>query len=167
MGKGTVTGLEGQDHSNCSQCCTEDCHNLAGIKSDNPLHWIYSPKLVDPTKTVRKQDDNIEGLQYLHLHPLLLDSPWEEPVILDDLLIWLCSERDPITYGQASSKNQPRGGFTRLPTLGFLFLSWLGLRLGFVLSSPRVKIFVILVRVVNLYYNIRSSYTASQHATKQ
>ncbi len=28
---------------------------VAGIKSDNPLHWIYSPKLVDPTKTVRKQ----------------------------------------------------------------------------------------------------------------
>ncbi len=42
---------------------------IAGIKSDNPLHWIYTPKLVDPTKTVRKQDDNIEGLQYLH--PLL------------------------------------------------------------------------------------------------
>jgi hypothetical protein len=78
---------------------------VAGIKSDNPLHWIYSPKLVDPTKTVRKQDDNIEGLQYLH--PLLLDSPWEEPAIIDDLLIWLCSERDSITYGQASSKNQP------------------------------------------------------------
>ncbi len=70
---------------------------IAGVKSDNPLHWIYSPKLVDPTKTVRKQDDNIEGLQYLH--PLLLDSPWEEPVKLDDLLIRLCSERDPITYG--------------------------------------------------------------------
>ena len=32
---------------------------IAGVKSDNPLHWIYSPKLVDPTKTVRKQDDNI------------------------------------------------------------------------------------------------------------
>jgi hypothetical protein len=60
---------------------------------------------VDPTKTVRKQDDNIEGLQYLH--PLLLDSPWEEPKIIDDVLIRLCSERDPITYGQASSKNQP------------------------------------------------------------
>jgi hypothetical protein len=45
---------------------------IAGVKSNNPLHWIYSPKLVDPTKTVRKQDDNIEGLQYLH--PLLLDS---------------------------------------------------------------------------------------------
>jgi len=78
---------------------------IAGIKSDNPLHWIYSPKLVDPTKTVRKQDDNIEGLQYLH--PLLLDSPWEEPAIIDDLLIRLCSERDPVTYGQATSKNQP------------------------------------------------------------
>jgi hypothetical protein len=77
---------------------------VAGIKSDKPLHWIYSPKLVDPTKTVRKQSDNIEGLQYLH--PLLLDSPWEEPVTIDDLLIRLCSERDPITYGQASSKNQ-------------------------------------------------------------
>jgi hypothetical protein len=78
---------------------------IAGVKSDNPLHWIYSPKLVDPTKTVRKQNDNIEGLQYLH--PLLLDSPWEEPAKLDDLLIRLCSERDPITYGQASSKNIP------------------------------------------------------------
>ena len=77
---------------------------IAGIKSDNPLHWIYSPKLVDPTKTIRKQDDNIEGLQYLH--PLLLDSPWEEPSQLDDLLIRLCSERDPITYGQASSRNE-------------------------------------------------------------
>ncbi len=78
---------------------------IAGVKSDNPLHWIYSPKLVDPTKTVRRQDDNIEELQYLHL--LLLDSPWEEPAKLDDLLIWLCSARDPITYGQASSKNEP------------------------------------------------------------
>ena len=78
---------------------------IAGVKSDNPLHWIYSPKLVDPTKTVRKQDDNIEGLQYLH--PLLLDSPWEEPAKLDGLLLRLCSERDPITYGQASSKNTP------------------------------------------------------------
>ncbi len=46
---------------------------IAGVKSNNPLHWIYNPKLEDPTKTVRKQDDNIEGLQYLH--PLLLDSP--------------------------------------------------------------------------------------------
>ena len=77
---------------------------IAGVKSDNPLHWIYSPKLVDPTKTIRRQDDNIEGLQYLH--PLLLDSPWEEPSKLDDLLIRLCSERDPITYGQATSKSQ-------------------------------------------------------------
>ncbi len=77
---------------------------IASVKSDNPLHWIYSPKLADPTKTIRKQDDNIKGLQYLH--PLLLDSPWEEPSQLDDLLIWLCSERDPITFGQASSKNQ-------------------------------------------------------------
>ncbi len=67
--------------------------------------WIYSPKLVDPTKTVRRQDDNIEGLQYLQ--PLLLDSPWEEPAKLDDLLIRLCSERDPTTHGQASSKNTP------------------------------------------------------------
>ncbi len=57
---------------------------IAGVKSDNPLHWIYNPKLVDPTKTVRKQDDNIEGLQYLH--PLLLDSPWEEPEKLDAVL---------------------------------------------------------------------------------
>ncbi len=62
---------------------------VAGIKSDNPLHWIYSPKLVDSTKTVRKQSDNIEGLQYLH--PLLLDSPWEEQAIIDDLLIKLFS----------------------------------------------------------------------------
>ncbi len=78
---------------------------IAGVKSDNPLHWIYSPKLIDPIKTVRKQDDNIEGLQYLH--PLLLDSPWEEPDKLDSLLLRLVSERDPITYGQASSKNTP------------------------------------------------------------
>ena len=77
---------------------------IAGIKSDNPLHWIYSPKLVDPTKTIRNKDDNIEGLQYLH--PLLLDSPWEEPALLDDLLIKLCAERDPITYGQATSTNK-------------------------------------------------------------
>ena len=56
---------------------------VAGVKQDNPLNWIYSPKLVDPTTTVRKQSDNIEGLQYLH--PLLLDSPWEEPPKLDDL----------------------------------------------------------------------------------
>jgi hypothetical protein len=34
---------------------------IAGVKSDNPLHWIYSPKLADPTKTIRKQDENIEG----------------------------------------------------------------------------------------------------------
>ena len=59
---------------------------------------------MDPTKTIRKQDDNIEGLQYLH--PLLLDSPWEEPAQLDDLLIRLCAERDPVTYGQATSKSQ-------------------------------------------------------------
>ncbi len=78
---------------------------IAGIKSDNPLHCIYSTKLVDPTKTVRKQDDNIEGLQYLH--PLLLDSPWEEPAIIDYLIIRLWSGRVPITYGQASSKKQP------------------------------------------------------------
>ncbi len=78
---------------------------IAGVKSDNPLHWIYSPKLVDPTKTVRKQDDNIEGLQYLHL--LLLNSPWEEPAKLNSLLLRLVAERDPITYGQASSKNDP------------------------------------------------------------
>ncbi len=72
--------------------------SVAGIKHDNPLNWIYSPKLVDPAKTVRKQDDNIEGLQYLH--PLLLDSPWEEPAKLDDLLLRLVSERDPVTYEQ-------------------------------------------------------------------
>ncbi len=50
---------------------------------------------------------NIEGLQYLH--PLLLDSPWEEPANLVALLLRLVSERDPITYGQASSKNSPEG----------------------------------------------------------
>jgi hypothetical protein len=76
---------------------------IAGVKSDNPLHWIYSLKLVDPTKTVRKQNDYIEGLQYLH--PLLLDPPWEEPAKLDSLLLRLCSERNPVTYGQASSKS--------------------------------------------------------------
>ena len=27
---------------------------VAGIKHDNPLNWIYSPKLVDPAKTARK-----------------------------------------------------------------------------------------------------------------
>ncbi len=27
---------------------------IAGVKSDNPLHWIYSPKQVDPTMMVRK-----------------------------------------------------------------------------------------------------------------
>jgi hypothetical protein len=78
---------------------------VAGIKHDNPLNWIYSPQFVDQAKTVRKQDDNIEGLQYLH--PLLLDSPWEKPAKLDALLLRLVSERDPVTYGQASSKNTP------------------------------------------------------------
>ncbi len=68
---------------------------IAGVKSDNPLHWIYIPKLVDPTKTIRKQDDNIEGLQYLH--PLLLNSPWEEPAKLDSFLLRLVAERDPVT----------------------------------------------------------------------
>ncbi len=78
---------------------------MAGIKHDNPLSWIYSPKLVDPATTVRKQDDNIEGLQYLH--PLLFDFPWEEPAKLDALLLRLVSERGPITYGRASSKSTP------------------------------------------------------------
>jgi hypothetical protein len=58
---------------------------MIGINHKNPLSWIYTPKLVDPAKTVRNHDDNIEGLQYLH--PLLLDSPWEEPANLDDLLL--------------------------------------------------------------------------------
>ncbi len=75
---------------------------VAGIKHDNPLNWIYSPKLVDPATTVRKQDDNIEGLQYLH--PFLLNSPWKELAKLDALLLRLVSETDPVTYGQASSK---------------------------------------------------------------
>ncbi len=57
---------------------------MIGINHKNPLSWIYTPKLVDPTKTVRNHDDNIEGLQYLH--PLLLDSPWEEPAFLVDLI---------------------------------------------------------------------------------
>ena len=74
---------------------------MIGINHKNPLSWIYSPKMVDPSKTKRNQDDNIEGLQYLH--PMLLNSPWEEPAKLDDLLIDLIRERDPISTAQALS----------------------------------------------------------------
>ena len=74
---------------------------MIGINHKNPLSWIYSPKMVDPSKTKRNQDDNIEGLQYLH--PMLLNSPWEEPAKLDDLLIDLIRERDPIITAQALS----------------------------------------------------------------
>jgi hypothetical protein len=52
---------------------------------------------------VRNHDDNIEGLQYLH--PLLLDSPWEEPTNLNDLLLDLVQEKDPVVYAQAISKD--------------------------------------------------------------
>ena len=74
---------------------------MIGIDHKNPLSWVYSPKMVDPSKTKRNQDDNIEGLQYLH--PMLLNSPWEEPAKLDDLLIDLIRERDPISTAQALS----------------------------------------------------------------
>jgi hypothetical protein len=74
---------------------------MIGINHKNPLSWIYTPKLVDPAKTVRNHDDNIEGLQYLH--PLLLDSPWEEPANLNDLLLDLVHEKDPIVYAQQGS----------------------------------------------------------------
>jgi hypothetical protein len=77
--------------------------SMAEINHKNPLSWIYSPKLVDPTKVVRHQDDNIEGLQ--HLHPLLLDSPWEEPANINDLLLDLVREKDPVTYAQAISND--------------------------------------------------------------
>ena len=76
---------------------------MIGINHKNPLSWIYTPKLVDPSKTVRNHDDNIEGLQYLH--PLLLDSPWEEPTNLNDLLLDLVQEKDPVVYAQAISKD--------------------------------------------------------------
>ena len=76
---------------------------MMGINHKNPLSWIYSPKMVDPSKTKRNQDDNIEGLQYLH--PMLLNSPWEEPAKLDDLLIDLIRERDPISTSQALSSD--------------------------------------------------------------
>jgi hypothetical protein len=76
---------------------------MIGINHKNPLSWIYTPKLVDPAKTVRNHDDNIEGLQYLH--PLLLDSPWEEPANLNDLLLDLVQEKDPVIYAQAISKD--------------------------------------------------------------
>jgi hypothetical protein len=33
---------------------------MIGINHKNPLSWIYSPKMVDPSKTKRNQDDNIE-----------------------------------------------------------------------------------------------------------
>jgi hypothetical protein len=39
---------------------------MIGINHKNPLSWIYTPKLVDPSQIVRNYDDNIEGLQYLH-----------------------------------------------------------------------------------------------------
>ena len=74
---------------------------MIGISHKNPLSWIYSPKMVDPSKTKRNQDDNIERLQYLH--PMLPNSPWEEPAKLDDLLIDLIRERDPISTAQALS----------------------------------------------------------------
>jgi hypothetical protein len=77
---------------------------MIGINHKNPLSWIYTPKLVDPSKVVRNHDDNIEGLQYLH--PLLLDFPWEEPANLDDLLLDLVQEKDPVVYSQAISKDQ-------------------------------------------------------------
>jgi hypothetical protein len=74
-----------------------------GINHKNPLSWIYTPKLVDPTNTVRNHYDNIEGLQYLH--SLLLDSPWEEPANLNDLLLDLVQEKDPLVFAQATSKD--------------------------------------------------------------
>jgi hypothetical protein len=77
---------------------------MIGINHKDPLSWIYTPKLVDPAKTVRNHDDNIEGLQYLH--PLLLDSPWGEPANLNDLLLDLIQEKDPVVYAQAISKDQ-------------------------------------------------------------
>jgi hypothetical protein len=76
---------------------------MIGINHKNPLSWIYTPKLVDPSKIVRNHGDNIEGLQYPH--PLLLDSPWEEPTNLDDLLLDLVQEKDPVVYSQAISKD--------------------------------------------------------------
>jgi hypothetical protein len=75
---------------------------MIGINHKNPLSWIYIPKLVDPAKTVRNHDDNIEGLQYLH--PLLLDSPWEEPANLNDLLLDLVQEKDPAERIKAKIK---------------------------------------------------------------
>ncbi len=39
------------------------------------------------------------------MHPLLLDSPWEEPANLDDLLLDLVQEKDPVVYAQAISKD--------------------------------------------------------------
>ncbi len=71
---------------------------MTGINQKNPLSWIYSPWLVDPAVTIRKQDDSIEDLHYF-LHPPAR-SPWKEPAKLDDLLLRLVRERDPITYGQ-------------------------------------------------------------------
>jgi hypothetical protein len=76
---------------------------MIDINHKNPLSWIYTPKLVDPSKIVRNHDDNIEGLQYVH--PLLLDSPWEEPANLDSFLLDLVQEKDPVVYAQAISKD--------------------------------------------------------------
>jgi hypothetical protein len=77
---------------------------MIGISHKNLLSWIYSsPKMVDPSKTKRNQADNIERLKYLH--PLLLNSPWEEPAKIDELLLDMVSERVPIVTEQALSSD--------------------------------------------------------------
>jgi hypothetical protein len=78
---------------------------MVGINHKTPLIWVYTPKLVDPTKMVRQHDDSIKGLQ--HLHPLLLDSPWEEPAKLNDFLLDLIMEKDPVSCLWQAISNDP------------------------------------------------------------
>jgi hypothetical protein len=57
---------------------------MIGINHKNQLSWIYTSKLVDPSKIVRNHDGNIEGLQYLHR---------------------IFVRKDPVVYSQAISKD--------------------------------------------------------------
>jgi hypothetical protein len=97
--------LEGQGYSYLSQRGTESGPDPARYQPKELFELDIQPQARKPCSHSKEAGDNIEGLQYLH--SLLLDSPWEEPVKLDDLLLRLVKERDPVTYGQAISKMAP------------------------------------------------------------
>ena len=72
---------------------------LQTVDDNTSLKYLFQPSATS-TSTVRRADTrNIQGL--VLYHPIILDSPWSSPPNIDNKIVELIRERDPLLLARA------------------------------------------------------------------